>query len=197
MARYTDEHLTAAQVIAELVAMTKAATYEFVVHTMRDLHALGEPRMQHEIVTHEWTHDEFVHRYSSAARTKPFDHVFSTFTIGLLTLLPAYLVELSFTGPFTIDQTNIAAFLYIGFPLPGGVLLLESRRHHNRNHPPSVIYYLVPVFTALAAWLLLDEPIGAAQVLSMIIVIAGVAVSHQSGARPVRARQASTRARDQ
>jgi hypothetical protein len=33
--------------------------------------------------------------------------------------------------------------------------------------------------------------------LSMILVIAGVAVSHQLSARPVRARRASTRTQDQ
>lgn len=124
--------------------------------------------------------------------------VFSTFAIGLLMLLPAYLVELSFTGPFTINQTNIAAFLYIGF-FPSLVAFYSWNRAVTTigTTRPAVIYYLVPVFTALAAWLLLDEPIGAAQILSMILVIAGVAVSHQSSARPVRARQASTGTRDQ
>lgn len=120
--------------------------------------------------------------------------VFSTFAIGLLMLLPAYLVELSFTGPFTIGQTNITAFLYIGI-FPSLVAFYSWNRAVTTigTTRPAVIYYLVPVFTALAAWLLLDESIGAAQILSMILVIAGVAVSHQSSARPVRARQASAR----
>ncbi|MGH4001392.1 MAG: DMT family transporter [Pseudonocardiaceae bacterium] len=124
--------------------------------------------------------------------------VFSTFTIGLLMLLPAYLVELSFTGPFTINQTNIAAFLYIGlFPSLVAFYSWNNAVTTIGTTRPAVIYYLIPVFTALGAWRLLDEPIGAAQMLSMILVIAGVAVSHQSSDRPIRARRASTRARDQ
>lgn len=124
--------------------------------------------------------------------------VFSTFAIGLLMLLPAYLVELSFTGPFTINQTNISAFLYIGF-FPSLVAFYSWNRAVTTigTTRPAVIYYLVPVFTALAAWLILDEPIGVAQMLSMILVIAGVAVSHQSSARPVRARREAAGARDQ
>lgn len=121
--------------------------------------------------------------------------VFSTFVIGLLTLLPAYLVELSFTGPFPIDQTNIAAFIYIGL-FPSLVAFYSWNRAVTTigTTRPAVIYYLVPVFTALAAWLLLDEQMGAAQILSMILVITGVTVSQQSSAQSARAR-ASTRTR--
>jgi drug/metabolite transporter (DMT)-like permease len=102
--------------------------------------------------------------------------VFSTFAIGSLTLFPAYLVELSFTGPFTISQTNIAAFLYIGL-FPSLVAFSSWNRAVATigTTRPAIIYYLIPVFTALAA---------------------GIAVSYQSSNRPVRARRSSNRAQD-
>jgi len=110
--------------------------------------------------------------------------VFSTFALGLVMLLPAYLVELSRTGPFTVDRSTTAALLYIGifpsllafFAWNRAVTTIGATR-------PAIIYYLVPVFTGLGAWLLLDEPIGPAEIASMILVIAGVSISQLSRPR--------------
>jgi drug/metabolite transporter (DMT)-like permease len=113
--------------------------------------------------------------------------VFSTFALGLVMLLPAYLVELSRTGPFTVDRSTTAALLYIGifpsllafFAWNRAVTTIGATR-------PAIIYYLVPVFTGLGAWLLLDEPIGPAEIASMILVIAGVSISQLSRLRHPR-----------
>ena len=113
--------------------------------------------------------------------------VFSTFALGLVMLLPAYLVELSRTGPFTVDRSTTAALLYIGifpsllafFAWNRAVTTIGATR-------PAIIYYLVPVFTGLGAWLLLDEPIGPAEIASMILVIAGVSISQLSRPRHPR-----------
>ena len=61
---------------------------------------------------------------------------------------------------------------------------------------PAIIYYLVPVFTGLGAWLLLDEPISPAEIASMILVIAGVSLSQLSRPRrPQTARPSQAGAR--
>jgi len=123
--------------------------------------------------------------------------VFSTFALGLVMLLPAYLVELSRTGPFTVDRSTTAALLYIGifpsllafFAWNRAVTTIGATR-------PAIIYYLVPVFTGLGAWLLLDEPIGPAEIASMILVIAGVSISQLSRPRrPQTARPSQAGAR--
>jgi drug/metabolite transporter (DMT)-like permease len=123
--------------------------------------------------------------------------VFSTFALGLVMLLPAYLVELSLTGPFTVDRSTTAALLYIGicpsllafFAWNRAVTTIGATR-------PAIIYYLVPVFTGLGAWLLLEEPIGPAEIASMILVIAGVSISQLSRPRrPQTARPSQAGAR--
>jgi len=60
---------------------------------------------------------------------------------------------------------------------------LEPSRHDRGSDQPAIIYYLVPIFTGLSAWLLLDEPIGPAEIASMILVIAGVSISQLSRPR--------------
>jgi drug/metabolite transporter (DMT)-like permease len=65
--------------------------------------------------------------------------VFSTFALCLVMLLPAYLVELSLTGPFTVDRSTTAALLYIGiFPsLLAFSLGTEPSRPWERPDPRS------------------------------------------------------------
>jgi len=119
--------------------------------------------------------------------------VFSTFALGLVMLLPAYLLELSLTGPFTVDRSTTAALLYIGiFPSLLAFFAWNRAVTTMGATRPAIIYYLVPVFTGLGAWLLLDEPIGPAEITSMILVIAGVSISQLwRSRRPRTARPAS------
>jgi len=114
--------------------------------------------------------------------------VFSTFVLGLLMLLPAYLLELSVTAPFPFDLNNTAALLYIGV-FPSLVAFYSWNRAVTTigTTRPAMIYYLVPVFTGLAGWFFLDEPISVAQILAMMLVIAGVAVSQLPTRRSARA----------
>lgn len=130
--------------------------------------------------------------YTVLVRRKPEElpisaFVFSTFALGLLMLLPAYLVELTVTGPFPIDRANMGALLYIGvFPSLVAFYSWNQAITTIGTTHPAVIYYLAPVFTGLLAWVLLDEPIGLAEILSMTLVIAGVAISQLAATRPRR-----------
>jgi drug/metabolite transporter (DMT)-like permease len=124
--------------------------------------------------------------YTVLVRRKPDElpiaaFVFSTFALGLLMLFPAYLIELSFTGPFPINPTSGAALLYIGI-FPSLVAFYSWNRAVTMigTTQPAIIYYMVPVFTGLMAWLLLGEPIGLVEVFSMVLVIGGVAISQLS-----------------
>lgn len=124
--------------------------------------------------------------YTVLVRRKPDEipitaFVFSTFVLGLLMLLPAYLVEFSTTGPFTTDARTVGALIYIGvFPSLLAFYAWNRAVTTIGATAPAVIYYLVPIFTGLAAWLLLDEPIGGAELLSIVLVIAGVGVGQRA-----------------
>lgn len=110
--------------------------------------------------------------------------VFSTFALGLVMLLPAYLIELSLTGPFTVGRSTTAALLYIGiFPSLVAFFAWNQAVTTMGATRPAIIYYLVPVFTGLGAWFLLAEPIGPAELASMALVIAGASLSQLSRPR--------------
>lgn len=104
--------------------------------------------------------------------------VFTTFALGLLMLAPAYGLELAVSGPFDLGGDTLAALAYIGV-FPSLVAFYSWNRAVTTLGATrsATLYYLVPVFTALAAWAFLAEPISAAALLSTALVLAGVALS--------------------
>ncbi|MBY4675488.1 DMT family transporter [Marinobacterium arenosum] len=101
----------------------------------------------------------------------------STFIFGLIFLFPFYVWE-SITSDFKISSANINtlyAIFYIGFFASLIAFLLWGKAIDILGPTtPSLIYYTLPIFSGLAAYVFLDEQIGAAHFLSMAIIIVGV-----------------------
>jgi drug/metabolite transporter (DMT)-like permease len=58
----------------------------------------------------------------------------------------------------------------------GAILLLLTLLRRGSATRVTSLFYLVPPATALEAWLLLDERLGALEVAGMLVAVAGVAL---------------------
>lgn len=127
--------------------------------------------------------------YSVLVRRKPpelWNSVFlaSVFGLGTLFLLPLYLGDaLLLDGRMSLDGPVLWSLLYVGV-LSSAVafaawtwsigVIGASRA--------GFIYYLTPVATALAAWLVLGERAEWVQGAAMLLIVCGVVVSNQAPA---------------
>jgi drug/metabolite transporter (DMT)-like permease len=68
-----------------------------------------------------------------------------------------------------------AAWLVLALSVGAILLLLTLLRRGSATRVTS-LYYLVPPATALEAWLLLDERLGAVELAGMVVAVAGVAL---------------------
>lgn len=120
--------------------------------------------------------------YTILVRHKPSDlppvvFAFSTFSLGLLYLLPFYLLEISVGGKLRLEPATLASLLYVG--VLASVVAFVSWNAAIRHIGPArcaLIYYLVPLLSALGAGLLLHEGVDAHQLLNMALILGGVAV---------------------
>ncbi|ATL32603.1 DMT family transporter [Streptomyces formicae] len=103
--------------------------------------------------------------------------LFGTFAFALALLLPCYLTELALSGGFPVTLPVLASLGYVG-AMSSGMAYFCWNRAVGRIGPAraGLIYYLLPLFTALSGLWLLDEPILAQQVASMPLIVAGVAL---------------------
>lgn len=101
----------------------------------------------------------------------------STFSIGLLFLMPFYLWE-SFTTEFqiqTINNNTVYAILYLGlFASLFSYILWGKAVELLGPTKSSMIYYTLPIFSGLAAYFILGEKIESIHLLSMLLIIMGV-----------------------
>ncbi|MDN5200736.1 DMT family transporter [Fulvivirgaceae bacterium BMA10] len=101
--------------------------------------------------------------------------LFITFLLGLLFLVPFYIWEFNLEGAIPFTSDNILVFSYLGifaallsyFLWTRAILLIGPIK-------TSAIYYTLPVFSSIAAYLLLGENIEAVQLFSMFIVVTGI-----------------------
>lgn len=97
---------------------------------------------------------------------------------GWLMLLPAYLIEKALSHPVHWEVHSIGSILYIGLGASVTAYLLWNAAIRRIGvGSVAVIYYLIPVFASLAAWLILGEGLGLASIASIGAVIAGVALA--------------------
>ncbi|MGW8378472.1 DMT family transporter [Streptomyces sp. ODS28] len=127
--------------------------------------------------------------YSLLLRRKPegisgLSLLLSTFALGTLFLAPVYGADVAVHGGFTADAGTVGALLYVGvassamayFAWNKAIALVGAAR-------AGVVYYLQPVMVAALSFFALGNPVSAVQIVSMALVIAGVAL----GARSARA----------
>ena len=101
----------------------------------------------------------------------------STFIIGLLFLTPFYIWE-SFNTNFKIQSINKDIFysiLYLGiFASLFSYILWGKAVEFLGPTKPSMIYYTLPIFSGLIAYLFLGEKIENIHLLSMLLILIGV-----------------------
>ncbi|AOU99152.1 hypothetical protein BI364_15495 [Acidihalobacter yilgarnensis] len=106
----------------------------------------------------------------------------SSFVLGLVFLTPIYLWS-AWDLPARIPDTPVLlAILYVGV-FASVVAYLAWNAAIARIGPSraAVVYYAIPVFSGLGGWLLLDEPISAADAVSAILIVAGIVMANRQG----------------
>ena len=104
---------------------------------------------------------------------------FSTFTIGLLALLPVYLWEASVTESVVWTSEIYLALVYVGVLSSlvafGCWSLAVAEIGPTRS---GFVYYLVPLFSGLSAAIWLGEDITTTKILSMLLIVGGIIIGN-------------------
>ncbi|NET57929.1 MAG: DMT family transporter [Symploca sp. SIO2E6] len=118
-----------------------------------------------------------------AMRMKTF--TLCTFSLGLLFLAPFYALECWIYHPVVFNPSLILALLYVGI-LSSVVAFLAWNKAITLIGPSrtALIYYLIPVFSGIAAWLLLGEAITLVHIFSMLLIIFGIIITNRDKGLP-------------
>lgn len=101
----------------------------------------------------------------------------TTFLIALVLLLPCYLLELALVGGFKVTVPVLASICYVGALSSAAAYSCWNRAVEGVGATRAgLLYYFLPVFTALLSAWILGEPIAPEQALSAALIIAGVAL---------------------
>jgi len=100
---------------------------------------------------------------------------FSTFVVGVVFLAPFFVWERAVSVPLVLDGLVISAVLYIGiFASLAAFVSWNKAIERIGAAKAGLVYYLMPVFSGLSAWLLLGEPLGIIHLVSMAIIVVGI-----------------------
>jgi drug/metabolite transporter (DMT)-like permease len=107
------------------------------------------------------------------------------FGSGTILLAPVYLLDLGIQGGFTLTWQVAAALCYVGIAASAVAYSAWNRAIQLIGAPRTgLIYYLLPAFTAVGAWLVLGERTSRLQAISMLLIISGIAVGSRSPSVP-------------
>lgn len=120
--------------------------------------------------------------YSLMVKQKPMQlstrsFQFSTFVLGLIFLTPFYVWESMTTGfkILVVDSSTFYSIIYLGiFASLVAFILWAKAIHILGPAKSSMIYYTLPVFSGIAAYIFLGEAITMNHLLSMFLIIVGV-----------------------
>jgi drug/metabolite transporter (DMT)-like permease len=123
--------------------------------------------------------------YTILVRQKPDDltpkvFLFSVFVIGTIFLFPFYLWEHLFHKKVILDTKTVLATSYVGIfaSLVSYYLWNEAIRLIGTSKT-AVIYYLIPVFSGILAYIFLEQAIVITQIISMGIIITGLLITNR------------------
>ncbi|MCK7479809.1 MAG: DMT family transporter [Candidatus Moduliflexus flocculans] len=103
---------------------------------------------------------------------------FSTFALGTLMLIPAFAWERAAAPPIVWDPGLFGAVLYIGvFASLAAFVSWNQAIERIGTAKAGLVYYTLPIWSGLLAWVFLGEAPGAAQALSMALVVGGIVVA--------------------
>lgn len=105
----------------------------------------------------------------------------STFLVGLLLLTPWTLFEAHHHGVPSLSKTAWGAVLYVGLGASLASFALWNKAVALIGPARSAfVYYSLPVFSGLMAFLLLKEPVGWVHGMSGILILSGIVVASRS-----------------
>lgn len=108
----------------------------------------------------------------------------STFSLGLLFLLPIFIWELSTVPPGTYETTTILSIMYVGIFASLIAFILWNKAIITIGPSKSgLIYYTLPLFSGLLAYLFLDESVGTVHLFSALLVVAGILTANRVSKR--------------
>lgn len=107
--------------------------------------------------------------------------LFSTFTAGLLMLLPLYISDLILYPYPSFNSQLIISILYIGIFASVAAFFLWNRAIELIGPSNAgLIYYTLPLFSTLWAILFLDENAEALHFLSMALILSGIIIAREN-----------------
>lgn len=118
--------------------------------------------------------------YSLLMRSRPKDlstlgFCAATFGLGSLFCLPAVLAEMHFLPPAVWNREVIVGVLYAGVGCSFVSFSLWTRAIACIGPVRAgIVYYSLPVYAALAAWLLLGEHVSPAQIAGGLLIVGGI-----------------------
>lgn len=123
--------------------------------------------------------------FSILLKHKPVDirlytFQFTLFSLGLVFLLPFFLWEQARTPGLFLNQETLPSILYVGvfaslcaFLLWNRAILLVGPSR------AGMIYYTLPLFSGLLAYLFLGESIGLVHAVSAVMILSGIILANQ------------------
>ncbi len=121
--------------------------------------------------------------YSFLSRYRPLtisatSFLASTFSFGLLFCLPVFLWEIATYEPMTWSKNVIIAILYSGIGC-STIAYMAWTKAIDAIGPVTagIIYYLIPVFTALEGIVILNEQIHAVHIIGGACMLSGIALA--------------------
>lgn len=113
----------------------------------------------------------------------PISFQYATFLVGFLVLAPFFVARRLSGEPLELAPTTVAAILYVGI---GASLLafMAWNRAIALLGPgrASVMYYTLPIFSGLIAWLALGESYGLLHLISLVLIVTGILLATRAPA---------------
>jgi len=109
----------------------------------------------------------------------PVNFLFIIFLFGTLLLLPAYIIELSFTKPVQWNGNIIGSIIYLGLGTSVISFLCWNAALQKLGTGTTVLFgNLIPIFSTLEAVWLLGESINNIHIISGLLVIGGLVIAN-------------------
>lgn len=124
--------------------------------------------------------------YSILLKRKPkgvgiWSFQFSTFLLGVIFLIPLFLWEYTTAPAFTYSDKAYISFLYIGIFASLTAFVLWNKAILIIGPTKSgMIYYSLPLFSGLLAFIFLDEKITYYHLLSALLIISGILIANRN-----------------
>ena len=114
---------------------------------------------------------------------KPQSFLGSTFLIGLIFLSPFYLFSLNGSDSGLYDQVTIYSILYIGIFASVVAYFLWNRSVDLLGpSKASMIYYTIPIFSGILAYIFLNEKIMPVHLISGLLILSGIFIANRKAA---------------